>query len=45
MAVGSPAVAEMGQLEGVRSETCSWNTGVIACGAAKDFVLYRFADD
>jgi hypothetical protein len=45
MAVGSPAVAEMGQLEGVRSETCSWNTNVIACGSAKDFVLYRFADD
>jgi hypothetical protein len=27
----------------VRSESCSWNTSVIACGADKDFVLYRFA--
>ncbi|MFG3708008.1 Hsp70 family protein [Micromonospora sp. NPDC047670] len=44
VAAGSGAVAEMGQLADVRSETCSWNTSVIACGAGKDFVLYRFAD-
>ncbi|MGR6321617.1 hypothetical protein Q2K19_17620 [Micromonospora soli] len=24
-------------------ESCSWNTEVIACGAEKDFALYRFA--
>ncbi|MEV1328137.1 hsp70 family protein [Micromonospora costi] len=36
-------VAELGQLTGVRSATCSWNTRVIACGAEKDFVIYRFA--
>ncbi|MFC0505632.1 Hsp70 family protein [Micromonospora costi] len=36
-------VAELGQLTGVRSATCSWNTRVIACGAEKDFVVYRFA--
>jgi hypothetical protein len=33
----------MGLLKGVRSESCSWNTEVIACGAEKEFVLYRFA--
>ncbi|SCL67450.1 PQQ-like domain-containing protein [Micromonospora citrea] len=44
VAAGSGAVAELGQLEDVRSETCSWNTSVIACGAGRDFVLHRFAD-
>lgn len=44
VAAGSGAVTEMGQLVGVRSETCSWNTSVIVCGAKEDFVLYRFAD-
>ncbi|WP_433533879.1 Hsp70 family protein [Micromonospora sp. CA-249363] len=38
-------VDELGQLVDVRSESCSWNTRVIVCGADKDFVLYRFADD
>ncbi|WP_433112070.1 Hsp70 family protein [Micromonospora sp. CA-246542] len=38
-------VDELGQLVDVRSASCSWNTRVIACGADKDFVLYRFADD
>ena len=33
----------MGELKEVRGESCSWNTEVIACGAEKDFVLYRFA--
>ncbi|MET8202931.1 Hsp70 family protein [Micromonospora taraxaci] len=36
---------ELGELKDVRSESCSWSTHVIACGAEKDFVLYRFADD
>ena len=56
MPVNSGDVTEMGELKDVRSETCSWNTSVIACGAGKDdggggaeprygFVLYRFADE
>ncbi|MEV4657103.1 Hsp70 family protein [Micromonospora sp. NPDC049301] len=36
---------ELGELQDVRSASCSWNTRVIACGAEKDFVLYRFAED
>jgi molecular chaperone HscA len=35
-------VREMGLLAGVRSETCSWNTAVIACLAAEDLVIQRF---
>ncbi|MBY8873211.1 Hsp70 family protein [Micromonospora sp. PLK6-60] len=42
MSVAGDLPFEMGQLPGVRSETCSWNSAVIACGAEKDFVLYRF---
>ncbi|MEU7923998.1 Hsp70 family protein [Micromonospora sp. NPDC049107] len=38
-------VDELGQLVDVRSASCSWNTRAIACGADKDFVLYRFAED
>ncbi|KWV31351.1 Hsp70 family protein [Micromonospora rifamycinica] len=38
-------LTEMGQLQGVRSESCSWNTSTIVCGAERDFVLYRFAGD
>ncbi|SCG51036.1 Hsp70 family protein [Micromonospora coxensis] len=38
------ALTELGELKDVRSESCSWNTEVIACGAKKDFVLYRFVD-
>ncbi|MEU8373869.1 Hsp70 family protein [Micromonospora sp. NPDC048894] len=38
-------LTEMGQLQGVRSESCAWNTSVIVCGAERDFVLYRFAGD
>ncbi|MET8045405.1 Hsp70 family protein [Micromonospora sp. NPDC005215] len=41
----SGAVDELGELKDVRSSSCSWNTHVIACGAEKDFVLYRFTDD
>ncbi|MFF0314151.1 Hsp70 family protein [Micromonospora sp. NPDC005252] len=40
----SGAVDELGQLVDVRSASCSWNTRVIACGADKDFVVYRFTD-
>ncbi|MFF5054799.1 Hsp70 family protein [Micromonospora sp. NPDC000663] len=42
---GSGEVDELGELQDVRSASCSWNTRVIACGADKDFVLYRFADE
>ncbi|SCE85060.1 PQQ-like domain-containing protein [Micromonospora viridifaciens] len=35
-------VKPLGNLKDVRSESCSWNTEVIVCGSAKDFVLYRF---
>ncbi|MET7672605.1 PQQ-binding-like beta-propeller repeat protein [Micromonospora luteifusca] len=41
----SGEVDDLGELKDVRSESCSWNTHVIACGAEKDFVLYRFAND
>ncbi|MFI6243741.1 Hsp70 family protein [Micromonospora sp. NPDC050795] len=41
----SGEVDELGELKNVRSSSCSWNTRVIACGAEKDFVLYRFTDD
>ncbi|MCG5468120.1 Hsp70 family protein [Micromonospora sp. LAH09] len=41
----SGEVVELGELKDVRSASCSWNTRVIACGADKDFVLYRFAED
>jgi hypothetical protein len=33
---------ELGPLRGVRSQTCSWNTSVIACVADEDFLLQRF---
>ncbi|WP_406041721.1 Hsp70 family protein [Micromonospora sp. NBC_00898] len=39
----SGRLVELGQVKQVRGESCSWNTEVIACGSAKDFVLYRFA--
>ncbi|SBT49820.1 Hsp70 family protein [Micromonospora narathiwatensis] len=35
-------VVPLGELKGVRGESCSWNTEVIVCGAAKDFVIYHF---
>ncbi|MCG5455418.1 Hsp70 family protein [Micromonospora sp. PSH03] len=41
----SGEVDELGELKDVRSSSCSWNTHVIACGADKDFVVYRFTDD
>lgn len=41
--VSSGKVVELGQLKDVRSDTCSWNTAVVVCGADKDYVLYRFA--
>lgn len=36
---------DLGELQDVRSASCSWNTTVIACGADKDFVLYQFAEN
>jgi outer membrane protein assembly factor BamB len=48
---GNPALAgqhlgddpvQLGPLSDVRSETCSWNTSVLACVAEKDFVLQHF---
>ncbi|MFG2057164.1 Hsp70 family protein [Micromonospora sp. NPDC048930] len=42
LAVDADEPVEMGQLMGVRSDSCSWNTQVIACGAEKELVLYRF---
>ncbi|GAB3185520.1 putative pyrroloquinoline-quinone binding quinoprotein [Micromonospora palomenae] len=45
MAVGGKAPFEMGELKDVRSESCSWNASMIACGREQDFVLYRFAGD
>ncbi|MFG1890363.1 Hsp70 family protein [Micromonospora sp. NPDC049051] len=55
LSVGSGEVSELGQLEDVRSDTCSWNTSVVVCGAGRErgdagaqspygFVLYRFAE-
>jgi hypothetical protein len=40
--VGDDAVP-LGALRDVRSQTCSWNTSVIACVADETFVLQRFA--
>ncbi|GAA1598284.1 hypothetical protein GCM10009828_025050 [Actinoplanes couchii] len=37
-------IKEMGEIRDVRSESCSWNTSVIACVADKDVVVYSFAD-
>ncbi|MFJ6200017.1 Hsp70 family protein [Micromonospora sp. NPDC092111] len=41
----SGELTAMGDLQGVRGQSCSWNTEVIVCGAERDFVLYRFAGD
>ncbi|MGC4807040.1 hypothetical protein [Micromonospora sp. DT233] len=42
LAVGAPRPHELGEARDIRSETCSWNTSALLCGAAEDFVLYRF---
>ncbi|MGX6603671.1 Hsp70 family protein [Micromonosporaceae bacterium Da 78-11] len=34
---------ELGPLQKIRSETCSWNTSVLACAGDTDFVLQDFA--
>ncbi|MFI7218636.1 Hsp70 family protein [Micromonospora maritima] len=34
---------EMGLVKQIRSESCSWNTDTLVCGADKEFRLYRFA--
>jgi hypothetical protein len=41
--VGDEAVP-LGALSNVRSQTCSWNTSVIACVGDENFVLQRFTD-
>jgi hypothetical protein len=33
----------LGALSDVRSQTCSWNTSVIACVADENFIVQRFA--
>ncbi|MET8147491.1 Hsp70 family protein [Actinoplanes sp. NPDC049668] len=33
----------LGSLDGIRSSTCSWDTSHLACVAAEDFVIQRFA--
>jgi len=33
----------LGTLAAIRSDTCSWDTSVLACSAEKDFVLQTFA--
>jgi molecular chaperone HscA len=40
--LGDKAVP-LGALDGVRSSTCAWNTTHLACVAAEDFVVQRFA--
>ncbi|MDG4799133.1 Hsp70 family protein [Micromonospora sp. WMMD980] len=42
LAVGGKPL-EMGKVERIRSESCSWNTEMLVCGAEKEFRLYRFA--
>jgi hypothetical protein len=35
---------QLGPMADVRSSTCSWNTSVIACVRAEDFMIQRFAN-
>jgi hypothetical protein len=37
------APVQLGPLSDIRSDTCSWNTSVLACVGEQDFVLQRFA--
>ncbi|HWS34966.1 MAG TPA: PQQ-binding-like beta-propeller repeat protein [Actinoplanes sp.] len=37
------AVVEMGEIRDIRSDSCSWNTAVIACVGEKDLVIHSFA--
>jgi hypothetical protein len=41
--VGDKAVP-LGSLDGIRSSTCTWDATHLACVAAEDFVIQRFAD-
>ena len=41
--LGDQAVP-LGPLDGIRSSTCAWDTTHLACVAAEDFVVQRFAD-
>lgn len=36
-------IEEMGEIRDVRSESCAWNTSLIACATAGDFVIHSFA--
>jgi hypothetical protein len=40
--LGDEAVP-LGYLRDIRSDTCSWNTSMLACVADKDFVIQEFA--
>ncbi|MGI5213026.1 Hsp70 family protein [Plantactinospora sp. CA-290183] len=40
---GSGQLDELGQLKGVHSARCSWNSALIVCPAGSEFVLARFA--
>jgi molecular chaperone HscA len=35
---------QLGPMSDVRSATCSWNTSVIACVRAEDFMIQRFVN-
>jgi hypothetical protein len=37
-------ISELGQILDVRSDSCSWNTSVLACVAEEKYVVYSFAD-
>ncbi|GIE28041.1 hypothetical protein Ait01nite_010860 [Actinoplanes italicus] len=37
-------INELGQILDVRSDSCSWNTSVLACVAEEKYVVYSFAD-
>jgi hypothetical protein len=36
-------ISELGQILDVRSDSCSWNTSVLACAAEEKYVVYSFA--
>ncbi|MEU4618527.1 PQQ-binding-like beta-propeller repeat protein [Actinoplanes sp. NPDC023801] len=36
-------ISELGQVLDVRSDSCSWNTSVLACAAEEKYVVYSFA--
>ncbi len=36
-------IRELGEIRDVRSDSCAWNTEIIACAAAEDYVVHSFA--